>query len=254
MKCKYCNAEVQPNVRFCTTCGGDLSKFDKCVNCGEFIDKGISICPNCGAEQHNKDVAERTGSKKWMWAIIAVILLAIIGGGAYFATNGGLGSKALAEAVDSDSIAEVDEIENDPVAVEAAESRQAMMESSIELDAEETLQNILSSMINSEIDSNVEMQNVNKYFTTDYKTYYNRACEKADKEGYERPKVWWQNSDDDPTDFKINSVNYISDEKVNANLTLKGELYSGTYEIILVSVDDNWLIDSVTEKECHLLE
>ena len=266
MKCKYCNAEIEQDAQFCTNCGKDLSKFKRCVSCGELLDRDTEFCPFCGTKQTLEEqnlpegmaeplqLEEKKGSKKWLWAVIAVILLAIIGGGTYFATNGGLGSKALAEAVDSDSITEVDEIENDPVAVEAAESRQAMMESSIELDAEETLQNILSSMINSEIDSNVEMQNVNKYFTTDYKTYYNRACEKADKEGYERPKVWWQNSDDDPTDFKINSVNYISDEKVNANLTLKGELYSGTYEIILVSVDDNWLIDSVTEKECHLLE
>ena len=70
MKCKYCNAEVQPNARFCTSCGGDLSKFDKCVNCGEFIDKGESTCPHCRTEQPQPVLSEKGGSKKWLLIIV----------------------------------------------------------------------------------------------------------------------------------------------------------------------------------------
>lgn len=120
MKCKYCNAEIEQDAQFCTNCGKDLSKFKRCVSCGELLDRDTEFCPYCGTKQTSEEqnlpegmaeplqLEEKKGSKKWMWAIIAVILLAIIGGGAYFATNGGLGSKAMAEAVDSDSIAVVD--------------------------------------------------------------------------------------------------------------------------------------------------
>jgi RNA polymerase subunit RPABC4/transcription elongation factor Spt4 len=265
MRCKYCNADIEQEAQFCPNCGKDLSKFNRCVNCGELLDRDTEFCPYCGTKQslvgqnQHEDLTdtlkpyEKKSSKKWIWFVVLLILLALIGGGGYWYYS--QNSNQIIAVVDTDSIeVPTDSLINDPVAVEAAESRQAIMEGSVELDAEETLQNILSTMINSEIDSNVEMQNVNKYFTADYRTYFNRACEKADKEGYEHPKVWWQYSDDDPKGFIINSVNYISDEKVNANVTLKGELYSGTYEIILVSVDCNWLIDSVTEKEFHLLE
>ena len=77
MKCKYCNAEVAPNARFCTTCGGDLSKFDKCVNCGEYIDKGISVCPHCRTEQpHEEKVeVEKSSSKKWLLVLPLIVLL-----------------------------------------------------------------------------------------------------------------------------------------------------------------------------------
>ena len=54
MTCRYCNAEVAPSARFCTNCRGDLSIFDKCVNCGELIDKGTSVCPYCGTRQPQK--------------------------------------------------------------------------------------------------------------------------------------------------------------------------------------------------------
>lgn len=118
MKCKYCNADVEQNARFCTTCGKDLSVFDKCVSCGELIDKGTSVCPYCGREQ--PEVVEQTSSKKWIWAIVGILLIALIGGGYYYLSQNGAKTSGLAEAVDSDSIAIV---ETDPqVAKEFLES------------------------------------------------------------------------------------------------------------------------------------
>ena len=88
MKCKYCNAEVTPNARFCTTCGGDLSKFDKCVNCGEFIDKGKSTCPHCGTQQPHEEKVEVkvNGSKKWLLILPIIVLLVGVGTWYFYST------------------------------------------------------------------------------------------------------------------------------------------------------------------------
>lgn len=108
MKCKYCNAEVLPNAKFCTTCGGDLSKFDKCISCGEFIDKGASTCPHCGAEQLQIVQPQEGSSKKWLWIIGAILLLGILGvGGFFFMSNKSESSSYEESYVETDSIAEV---------------------------------------------------------------------------------------------------------------------------------------------------
>ena len=82
MKCKYCNAEIAPKARFCTTCGADLSKLGRCVNCGELIDPGTSICPHCGAEQVRIINVEKSGSKTRLWIIGVVLLVGLLVGGA----------------------------------------------------------------------------------------------------------------------------------------------------------------------------
>lgn len=78
MKCRYCNAEVKPNVRYCATCGGDLSKFDKCANCGEFIDKGTSVCPYCGTKQTQIRPNRHNNSKLLKWIFGCVLLVGIV--------------------------------------------------------------------------------------------------------------------------------------------------------------------------------
>lgn len=107
MKCKYCNAEVAPNARFCTSCGGDLSKFDKCVNCGEFIDKGESTCPHCGTEQPQLVQPQKSGSKTWLWIVVAILLLGILGSGGYLFLSNKDGKHTFVQ--ETDSIAEIDD-------------------------------------------------------------------------------------------------------------------------------------------------
>ena len=89
MKCKYCNAEVAPNTRFCTTCGADLSKLDKCVNCGELIDREAMTCPHCGTGQprEEKVEVERNCSKKWL-LLLPLIALVVGAGTWYFFSDG----------------------------------------------------------------------------------------------------------------------------------------------------------------------
>ena len=223
MKCRYCNADIEQDALFCTNCGKKLS--------------------------HQVD-AGSAGSKMWLWLVIVVLLLALIGGGYWYYSQKHSLNK-VAQVADTEV---ADTMENDPVAVEAAESRKAMREGSTELDAKEALQEILSKIIRDDIDANITLQDVMKYFTKDFKTYFTRACEKADKESCERPRIWWQYSDSDPASFTIKSVEYVSDDLVKAVVKLKGELYQGTYEVMLKNEDDKWLIDQVTEKSVDLLE
>ena len=58
MKCKYCNAEIEQDARFCPNCGKDLSSLARCVNCGEFLDDVDAFCPHCGAKQPQQEVVE----------------------------------------------------------------------------------------------------------------------------------------------------------------------------------------------------
>lgn len=101
MKCKYCNAEIENDARFCPNCGKDLSRLTKCINCGEFLDDEGSYCPHCGTKQpdyENKDedvasiaheVAEeyQEYQRKHIVRILVIVisvLLALIGGILYF--------------------------------------------------------------------------------------------------------------------------------------------------------------------------
>ena len=122
--CVSCGEQIKHGALFCPHCGANQHEevksepipeveeiveqpkesFDNCINCGEQIKTGASFCPHCDAEQPQEYIIEQTSSKKWLWAAMAVVILALIGGGVYFVTNGSFGSKTLAEAVDSDSI------------------------------------------------------------------------------------------------------------------------------------------------------
>lgn len=140
MKCKYCNADIEQDAQFCPNCGKDLSKFNKCIKCGELLDSDTVFCPHCGTEQPHEEKIEVKGNGFKKWLLILPIIVLLVGAGAWYLVSEGFSfgdtsNRVVAEAVDSDSIAVVEEVENDPVAVEAAESRQALMEGIEELES-----------------------------------------------------------------------------------------------------------------------
>lgn len=133
MKCKYCNADIEKDAQFCTNCGKDLSKFERCVNCGELLDRDTVFCPYCGTEQSKKDEVneqneqkdsmqeskpevvddilqhdEEKSSKKWVWIVLSLILLAAIIGSGYYFYDMNSGNKMLVEEPDSTKIEVVD--------------------------------------------------------------------------------------------------------------------------------------------------
>lgn len=86
------------------------------------------------------------------------------------------------------------------------------------------------------------------YFSEKYQTDYKKACKKADLEGGEYPRIWWAESDDDPNQFSIKSVKVLSGDIAYSDLALIGDLYTGTFEVILKKENGNWVIDKVTQK------
>lgn len=237
MKCKYCNAEIEQDAQFCTNCGKDLSKFKRCVSCGELLDRDTEFCPFCGTKQTLEEqnlpegmaeplqLEEKKGSKKWLWAVIAVILLAIIGGGAYFATNGGLGSKALAEAVDSDSIIAPDIQSLDGITTRLYE----IYINGFKLQDDEA---------------------VNKYFSEEFRALYKKVDEidnNSGEMGFWEGNIWDGGQDGNPTDVEVVRVDKSSSTVALADVKVSyhnGEYHSNQkLSMTLVFENGNWFID-----------
>lgn len=51
MKCKYCQAEIEKDARFCPNCGRELPPEKRCVKCGELLEEESTFCPYCGEQQ-----------------------------------------------------------------------------------------------------------------------------------------------------------------------------------------------------------
>lgn len=226
MKCKYCNAEVQPNTRFCTSCGGDLSKFDKCVNCGEFIDKGESTCPHCGTEQPQPVLSEKGGSKKWLLIIVAVLLLGILGGGGYYLMSNKSESPSIVQ--ENDSIPDLKSVEG----------------------ARQRLGDILSKALNMG-----DKEAIHTYFSKEYQELFDKV-EKLDKEGlgeemgFWNGNIWDGGQDGNPNSAEIIQINTSSDTYAFAQVKLthqEGEYKSE--EIVsmdLIFENDDWRIADVS--------
>lgn len=233
MKCKYCNAEVAQNARFCTTCGKDLSIFDKCVNCGELIERNESICPYCGTEQPHEEQFEqdRSRSKKWLWLVLIASVALIIGGGYWFFHNDGA---LLGKNVD-----------NSTVEVDAADT------TAIEIDIHST-EGITSRIYDIYINGFKmgEDEAVNKYFSEELRTLYKEIDEidtNRDDKGFWEGNIWDGGQDGNPTDVEVVNVEKSSSTVAVSDVEIsyhRGEYHSANkFSIILVFENSNWYID-----------
>lgn len=234
MKCKYCNAEVAPNARFCTTCGGDLSKLDKCVNCGEFIEKAESVCPHCGTEQPVRLAEAKTSSRKWLWVILSLILLAAIIGGGYYFYDMNSGNKMLVTESDS-TIIEVDGEMGDIHSIEGVKAR---------------LEEILSKGMGMS-----DEEAVKKYFSKDYQEAFHKV-EEYDKKyipegmiGFWEESIWADGQGGIGNFHSvIKDVQNITEKKVSAIVEYVSDDYKGeklTTMFDLCFENGNWYIDEI---------
>lgn len=242
----------------------------KCVICGTILENEDQFCHECGTkveieetetheqpqvktlrqtekpqvgedlrteepeiEEHTYELEEEKKSKTWLWILGAVLLLGILGGGYYFMSNQEEGEEVAAYVQETDSIPEIS-VSSDDTPPE---------------DVEQRLKEILTALIKDNGDRYLA-----EYFTEGFDAYYNRAWEKANKEGVEGPRIWWQYSDDYPTDFSINSINESATSEPIANITVKGVLCHGIYDVLLKMEDGHWKIDRINEKESNSKE
>ena len=94
-RCKNCGAELNDDCLFCTECGKSIPQGLVCPHCGASVNEGDIFCSECGkninevsVEQSEEqespktpDVSESNTSKKILTIIVAVFVLAILGGG-----------------------------------------------------------------------------------------------------------------------------------------------------------------------------
>lgn len=235
-KCPNCGAQNADDSRFCTECGKEFPQGNVCPQCGASVNEGDNFCQSCGKNLKvpmNEDVVSyeeeeepKKGLKKYLPYIIGALLLLLIIG--YFSSNGFKGDK--------------DSLTNDVDSVVA----DAMVSEDIPPLSIDNLNSILSKLVG-ETDANKELANANKYFTESYKTQFNRACEKADKEGGEHPRLWWQYSGSDPENFTVEELNMTSENDARAKVKLSSEMYIGQFDVIIKNVKGDWLIDKITE-------
>lgn len=130
MKCKYCNSELRRGAKFCSNCGKEVAdiihkeetvlqekeaikEFEKPQNVVMSATQNVD-CPI--AEPQSDNVADTLepyesehSSKKWLWILGIVLILAVAGGGWYFFGGERFGNGAMTPIEeDVDSIAEVE--------------------------------------------------------------------------------------------------------------------------------------------------
>lgn len=270
-ECSKCKAMMEDDALFCGVCG---TKFDieetephveeqpvieekYCIHCGKSMEADCLYCPHCGKPQEVEEVKpnapqeqkqeeeplqkeettyeweEEKKSKTWLWILGSVLLLGILGGGYYLMNNQEEGEDVSAYVQETDSIQGIS-VSSDDTPIENVEQR---------------LKEILTTLIKDNGDRYLA-----EYFTEGFDAYYNRAWEKANKEGVEGPRIWWQYSDDYPTDFSINSINTNATSETVANITVKGGSCHGVYDVSLKIENGHWKIDRITEIESNSKE
>lgn len=270
-ECPKCKAIMEDDALFCGVCG---TKFDVeemephaeeqpvieekyCIHCGKAMEADSLYCPYCGKPQEVEEIKpevpqdkkqeeeplqneeptyeweEEKKSKTWLWILGAVLLLGILGGGYYLMNNQEEGEDVSAYVQETDSIQGIS-VSSDETPIENVEQR---------------LKEILTTLIKDNGDRYLA-----EYFTEGFDAYYNRAWEKANKEGVEGPRIWWQYSDDYPTDFSINSINTNATSETVANITVKGGSCHGVYDVSLKIENGHWKIDRITEIESNSKE
>ena len=232
-QCPNCGAQIADDSRFCAECGKEIPQGNVCPHCGASMNDGDVFCQNCGKKptdtpiEANEVVYEgekKSGFKKYLPYILgAVVVLAIIG---YFNSKDSKGGgDAQTVAVDIMAVDSVETADETPI-------------------TKEKLESILSQLVG-EIDSDLALKKVNKLFTKEFKNDFNELYEAADKNGMERPRIWWSYSDSDPTNFSVDKIEQLSTNKAKATVKLSSDVYDGHFEVTLNNEAGEWLIEKI---------
>lgn len=226
--------EVGDNVKYCPTCGAEITNGNKfCTKCGNERMGAEKFCPKCGTLFDNvindeivtyEEEQPKSGFKKYLPYILGtVVVLAIIG---YFNSKDSKGGDdAQTVAIDTMAVDSVETADETPI-------------------TKEKLESILSQLVG-EIDSDLALKKVNKLFTEKFKNDFNELYEAADKNGMERPRIWWSYSDSDPTNFSVDKIEQLSTNKAKATVKLSSDVYDGHFEVTVNNEAGEWLIEKI---------
>lgn len=180
--CISCGQHIKVGASFCPICGANQNEAKEPIQQTNTSDEEQSQQNQAVSIKH-EDIStanerqeelvntiqpyEQGGSSKgWLWIVVGVLFVGLIGGGYWYYSQSQQNGQ-LIERNDTDTIEELtDTIENDPVAVEAAESRKAMMEGIAELEIEEKI-----SFIKEMYDDFFENRNFNTENAANLKKY-----------------------------------------------------------------------------------
>lgn len=114
-----------------------------------------------------------------------------------------------------------------------------------------SLRQRLTEILSAVVTQSVELEVLSSYFTKIFTANYIRECHDADKDGRERPRIWWQESDSDPESFNIIDVALKTEDEAFAKVVIWGEAPEGVrrcnFNIILRKEREKWLIDKITD-------
>ena len=232
-QCPNCGAQIADDSRFCSECGKQITQANVCPHCGASVGESDAFCQNCGKSLNESRNGEsityeeehpKSGFKKYLPYILgAFLVLAIIG---FFSSKDSKGGgDAQTVAVDTMTVDSVETADETPI-------------------TKEKLESILSQLVG-EIDSDLALKKVNKLFTEEFKNDFNELYEAADKNGMERPRIWWSYSDSDPTNFSVDKIEQLSTNKAKATVKLSSDVYDGHFEVTLNNEAGEWLIEKI---------
>lgn len=104
--CPQCQKQLPDEAAFCDACGCQMNEMCACPQCHRQTAKAFPYCQNCGASLTATPVAAATPSvsmppkkrsKKWLWIVLAILLVAALAVGAFLLFGKG-GSKDVTKA------------------------------------------------------------------------------------------------------------------------------------------------------------
>ncbi len=177
--------------------------------------------------------AEKQSSKKWVFIIVAVLLVGILGGGGYYFMSNKSESSFIVQEMDS--IAEVsDSVISDIHSVKGIKSR---------------LNEILSQALKMYDD-----EAVNKFFSQNFIQLYSQVKKNdatLDEPGFWCGSIWDGSQDDEPNGYEIVSVSTSSPTEAYVDVNLTSD-YEGRHSerkmsMSLVFENENWFIDDILD-------
>lgn len=249
--CVSCGKQIKVGASFCPNCGArqkekvnpiqEIENDKSEVTNVEFVEskkqEEIPVAENHEEVEEVRLTDEEDGnSKKWLWPLVAVLLIGIVGGGFYFwKTNMGSSLQSVNNPEETDV--------TDLKSVEAINAR---------------LTSIFSKAFDfGSSDNRDEDYMVSKFFSKEYRELFAKVKERDKYLDDELMGFWgmsciWDGEDGYPDEANIISIDYFNDNDTKAYAGVKfirHEFGECLIAVDLIFEDGNWYIDDINESK-----